>query len=452
VTHHVDDLEPGSVAPYMDIPTTRYAPAADGTSIAYHTVGDGSVDLMWLHAFMGSLEVMWEHQVFRSVNERLASFARVIRHDMRATGLSSRATQLPSLETQVQDVCAVLDDVGSRSTVIFGAGPGAHIACVFAATYPARTRALVLWDLYAWAGHEFGPNALDLLTRAWGTEASAATAMASVAPSLVVDRDFLRWFAKVQRHFVPPDVTRELFDAALRTDIRPVLPAIHVPTLVLAREWPDHERDREVAQLIEGSTFQLLPGVDRATFAPGQEALVEAIRSFVGAAPPPAVPTTLLRAVLFTDIVGSTEHLNRVGDRAWRELIAEHDGRSRAVIEQHGGRTVKSIGDGVLAVLDGPGNAVRAATAIGGALRELGLTIRAGVHVGEIETMGDDDVTGATVNLAARIAALAGPSEVLVSSTVKDLTPGAGLAFEDAGEHSLKGVPGAWHLYRVVDT
>ena len=435
----------------MDTPETRYATTTDGTSIAYHTVGDGPIDLIWLHAFMGSLEVIWEQEAMRSITNKLASFARVIRHDMRATGLSGRATELPDLETQVQDALAVLDAVGSRSTVIFGAGPGAHAASLFAATYPERTRALVLWDFYVWSGDAFQPSDLDLLTRTWGTEASAGAAMARVAPSMIGDREFLRWYAKVQRHFVPPDVAADLMQSAIETDIRPVLPAIHVPTLVLAREWPDHEKDRTVAEMIEGSTFVLLPGRDRATFAGDQDDLADAIRGFVGAEHAQRPAETLLRAVLFTDIVGSTDHLARIGDRAWRELIVAHDDRSRRAIERNGGRLVKSTGDGVLATFEGPAQAVRCAGVIAEALAELGLGIRAGVHVGEIETVGDD-VTGVTVNVAARVSSLAGSSEILVSSTVKDLTPGSGLVFEDAGEHELKGVPDQWHLYRVVHT
>ncbi len=434
----------------MDAPETKYATAADGVSIAYHTVGDGPIDLLWLHAFMGGLEVLWEHEVMRSITNKLTTFARVIRHDMRATGLSSRAAALPNLETQVQDAVAVLDAVGSRSTVIFGAGPGAHAASLFAATYPDRTRALVLWDFYVWAGDAFQPSDLDLLGRTWGTEASAAAAMARVAPSMIADRGFLRWYAKVQRHFVPPDVAADLIRSAMETDIRPVLPAIHVPTLVLARRWPGHEDDRRVGEMVEGSTFILLEGEDRATFAGRQDDLVDAIRDFVGAEPGTAPSHTLLRAVLFTDIVGSTQHLARIGDQAWRELIVLHDDRSRRAIERHGGRLVKSTGDGVLATFEGPAQAVRCARAIADALEEAGLEIRAGVHVGEIETVGDD-VTGVTVNVAARVAALAGPSEILVSATVKDLTPGSGLLFEDAGEHELKGVPDRWHLFRVVD-
>ena len=282
-----------------------------------------------------------------------------------------------------------------------------------------------------------------------GTEASAAAAMAQVAPSMIDDRDFLRWYAKVQRHFVPPDVAAELVQSAIDTDIRPVLSAIHVPTLVLARGWSNHEKDREVAQTIEGSTFLLLPGADRATFAGDQDDLVGAIRDLVGGDRVARPGQTLLRAVLFTDIVGSTEHLARVGDQAWRELIVAHDGCSRRAVERHGGRVVKSTGDGVLATFEGPAQAVRGAQEIAASLGERGLEIRAGVHVGEIETVGDD-VTGVSVNVAARVAAIAGASEVLVSSTVRDLTPGSGLTFEDAGEHALKGVPDRWRLYRVL--
>ena len=431
----------------VEPPETRYAIAPDGVSIAYHAVGDGPVDLLWLHAFMGSLEVIWEHEVIRSLTERLTSFARVIRHDMRATGLSGRATSLPDLETQVSDALAVLDAVGSRSTVIVGAGPGAHAALLFGATFPSRTRALCLYDVYAWAGSAYQPRDLDLLTRTWGTETAAAAAMADVAPSLVGDRSFIRWYAKVQRHFVPPDVAAELMRSATEIDVRPLLPAVHVPTLVLARGWPNHELDREIAGQIEGARFVQLPGAERASFAGDQNDLVNAIRDFVGVAPTRPAGQTLLRAVLFTDIVGSTEHLARVGDRAWRELLVRHDERAGSVVQAHGGRVVKSIGDGILATFEGPAQAVRAACAFASSVADLGIEVRAGVHVGEVESIGDD-VTGVTVHTAARVAALAGPSDVLVSATVKDLIAGSGLRFADAGEHELKGVPGRWHLYR----
>jgi class 3 adenylate cyclase len=429
-------------------PDTRYATTADGVSLAYHTVGEEPVDLVWLHAFLGSLEVLWEHEVIRSLSERFASFARLIRHDMRATGLSGRATSLPDIETQVRDTATVLDAAGSRSTVIAGAGPGAHAAMLFAATFPERTRALCLWDLYAWSGTAFHPTDLELITRTWGSEAAAGAAMARVAPSLVGDREFLRWYAKMQRHFVPPEVAGQLMQMALETDIRPLLPAIHVPTLVLARAWPDHELDREMAARIEGARFELLPGEERATFAGDQASLVEAIRSFLGVDRPTAPATTLLRAILFTDIVGSTELAARMGDRAWRDLLVDHDDRAVGAIRAEVGRPVKSTGDGLLAVFEGPAQAVRAAFGVADAVKDLGIRIRAGVHVGEIETRGDD-VAGITVNVAARIEALAGADEVLVSGTVKDLAAGSGLAFEDRGEHELKGVPGAWRLYRV---
>jgi class 3 adenylate cyclase len=432
-------------------PETRYATTPDGVSLAYHVVGDGPIDILWLHAFMGSLEVLWEHEVMRSLSARFAAFSRLIRHDVRATGLSGRATSLPDLETQVADALCVLDAVGSRSTVIAGAGPGAHTALLFAATYPERVRALCLWDLAAWSGTAFHPSDLELITRTWGTEAAAGAAMARVAPSMIGDRDFLRWYAKMQRHFVPPEAATELMRSAIETDVRPLLGAIHVPTLVLARSWSDYELDREMADAIEGARFELLPGDERASFGGDQGSMVGAIREFLGVDRPAVASTTLLRAVLFTDIVNSTEQLARAGDRAWREVLVAHDERAERAIRQHDGRLVKSTGDGILAVFEGPAQAVRTARAIGKEVADLGIEIRAGVHVGEVETRGND-VAGVTVHVAARIAALAGASEVLVSSTVKDLAPGSGLAFEDRGEHDLKGVPDRWRVFAARET
>jgi class 3 adenylate cyclase len=305
-----------------------------------------------------------------------------------------------------------------------------------------------LWDLYAWAGNAYHPADLELLTSTWGTEAAAGAAMARVAPSMVGDREFLRWYAKIQRHFVPPDSAAELMRTALDTDIRPLLPTIHVPTLVLARGWTDHELDREMASQIDGARFELLPGNERATFAGDQTSMVDAIRAFLGVDQSVVAPTTLLRAVLFTDIVNSTEHLARVGDRAWRDVLVAHDERATRTIEEHGGRMVKSTGDGLLAIFEGPAQAVRAARAIANAIRDLEIQIRAGVHVGEIETRGAD-VAGVTVHIASRVAGLADADQVLVSSTVKDLAAGSGLVFTDRGEHALKGVPGTWGVYVV---
>jgi len=433
----------------VEPPTTRYTRTPDGVSLAYHIAGDGPVDMLWFHAFMGGLEVMLEHAVMQDLTERLASFARVIRHDMRATGLSGRATTLPDLETQIQDAAVVLDAAGSRNTVIVGAGPGAHAALLFGATFPARTRALVLWDVYAWVSQAFGERDLQTVAQTWGTEAAAAAAMAEVAPSLVGDRAFIRWYAKVQRHFLPPDLAGELLEQAMETDIRPILGAVHVPTLVLARSWSGHELDEGVAKEIDGAEFRLLPGSERASFADDQASMVDAMRDFLGVAPAGGTRQTVLRAVLFTDIVGSTQQLARLGDAAWRDVIVEHDARAADIVSSHGGRVVKSTGDGILAVFEGPAQAVRSAREFGRAVSSLGIEIRAGAHIGEIETIGDD-VTGVAVNAAARIAALAGPSEVLVSATLRDLIAGSGLRFEPAGEHDLKGVPGRWPLFRSV--
>jgi hypothetical protein len=244
--------------------------------------------------------------------------------------------------------------------------------------------------LYAWAGNAYHPADRELVTTTWGTEAAAAAAMARVAPSMVGDREFLRWYAKIQRHFVPPDSAAELMRTALDTDIRTVLPTIHVPMLVLARGWSDHELDREMASQIDGARFDLLSGNERATFAGDQDSMVDAIRTFIGVDQPVAPPTTLLRAVLFTDVVGSTEHLARVGDRAWRDVLIAHDDRANRAIEAHDGRVIKSTGDGLLATFEGPAQAVRAARAIADAVGDLGIEIRAGVHVGEIETRGTD--------------------------------------------------------------
>jgi class 3 adenylate cyclase len=273
--------------------------------------------------------------------------------------------------------------------------------------------------------------------------------MSRVAPSLVGDREFLKWFAKVQRHFLPPDGAGDLMRTAIETVIAPVLPMVHVPTLVMAREWENHQQDREISAEIDGARFALLPGTERATFAGDQDSLVGAIQDFLGVTPAAGASGTLLRAVLFTDIVGSTTNLATMGDLKWREVLVSHDERTTRAVEEHGGHVVKSTGDGVLATFEGPAQAVRAALAAADAVKNLGIEIRSGVHVGEIEMKGDD-VMGVTVHVAARVAALAGASQTLVSQTVKDLVAGSGLVFQDQGTHELKGVPDSWHLYEVT--
>jgi class 3 adenylate cyclase len=443
----------------MDVPETRYALADDGVHIAYHVVGDGPVDILWLHSFNGGLELQWEHPLIPALTAKLNTFARVVRHDMRGTGLSDRYAGLPDLETEARDVIAVLDATGSRSTVIVSAGN--VVAPLVAATYPRRVRALCLFDPEARAtvapGYPWG--ATDEEARAdiraagegWGTDAYAAEFMEAVAPSQSGDRELIRWYARIQRHWVAPGDAVELLRRSYETDIRDVLPSIGVPTLCIVREFEEGTEAAEyVARTIPGATLVTLLGSEHYSAAGDQDALVAAIRDFIGVAPSGVASGRALRAVLFTDIVGSTETAFRLGVDAWKALLERHHELVRAELTSLDGAEVDTAGDGFYATFEGPAAAVRCAEAIARKVRALGIEIRAGVHVGECEVI-DGHLGGPTAAIGARVGALAGPSEVLVSQTVKDLVAGSGLTFADAGEHELKGVPDRWRLYRVVN-
>jgi pimeloyl-ACP methyl ester carboxylesterase len=442
----------------VETPQTNYVRTEDGAYLAYQVFGDGPVDMLWFHGFVGSLEVMWEHRSLASLSEALTSVGRVIRYDIRATGLSDRAHSLPDLETQAQDARAVLDAVGSHSTVIVGVGGGSYVAALFAATLPARTRALCLWGAsgraarspdYPWgASEEEIGRTIRRISDMWGTEAYAAAEMAAAAPSMKTDRQFIRWIAKLQRHWVTPGAAAELMRRHYETDIRQILPAIHVPTLVLAREW-DGEEDAYIASVIPDARLVRLPGADLVSFVGDQESVIRAIRDFLGMEGIREPARSLLKSVVFTDIVDSSETLSRLGNRAWKDLVERHHALVRSELTAFNGTEVDTAGDGFYATFDGPANAVRCALAIVDRVKDLGIKVRAGVHTGEGELI-DGKFAGLSVVLGARVAARAGASEVLVSQTVKDLVAGSGLVFENAGEHELRGVPDRWRLYRVV--
>jgi len=442
----------------VDVPETRYAVSGDGVHIAYHVAGDGPVDVLWLHSFNGGLELQWEHPLIPELTAKLNTFARVIRHDMRGTGLSDRYAGLPDLETEVRDIIAVLDAAGSRSTVVVSAGN--VVAALLAATYPRRVRALCLFDPEARAtmapGYPWGVTDeeaqadIRAAREGWGSDAFAAEFMEAVAPSLSGDRELIRWYARLQRHWIAPGDAVELLRRSYETDIRDVLPSIGVPTLCLVRGFEEGiEAAEYVARAIPGAELLVLPGSEHYSAAGNQDALVEAIRDFIGVASPKTMSGGALRAVLFTDIVGSTEAAFRLGSEGWKELLERHHALVRSELATFDGDEVDTAGDGFYATFEGPAAAVRCAQVIVRKVRDLGIEIRAGVHVGECEVI-DGHLGGPTAAIGARVGAFADPSEVLASQTVKDLVAGSGLVFEDAGEHELKGVPDRWRLYRAV--
>jgi pimeloyl-ACP methyl ester carboxylesterase len=437
-------------------PETRYA-RSDDVNIAYQVVGDGPLDLVLVSGFVSHLDVDWDEPRMAHFLRRLASFSRLIRFDKRGTGLSDRPSGLPDLETRMDDVRAVMDAAGSERAALFGYSEGGPMCCLFAATYPERTSSLVLYGSYAkrqdpdddypWAASSAARRAYaDETERDWGVDAD----LGAMAPT--ADAAFRAWWATRTKAAASPGAARDLILMNSEIDVRPILPTIRVPALVLHRTGDRDSRLVEglyIADHIPGARFVELPG-DAHFPSIDSDEIVDEVEEFLTGVRPAPEAERVLATVLFTDIVGSTDHAATAGDHRWRRLLDAHDLQVRRELSRYRGREVDTTGDGFFATFDGPARAVRCATAIRDAVRSLGVEIRAGVHTGEVE-LADDRVTGIAVHLGARVADLAGEGEVLVSSTVKDLVAGSGIEFDDRGSHELKGVPGEWHLYAVAD-
>jgi class 3 adenylate cyclase/acetyl esterase/lipase len=436
---------------------TRYARSGEA-HIAYQTVGSGPVDLILLPGAFSHVEHQWEEPSFARFLRRLASFSRLIVFDVRGTGLSDRAAELPTLEEQIDDVLAVLDAVDSERAALFGLSQGGGLAALFAAAHPDRTSALVLFGAYArstWADdYPWGrtPENYETLMRTadegWGSGAF----LPLVAPTMADDASFKLWWAKLERLSGSPGAILAFLRAQREADVRHVLPAIRVPTLILQRNddaYRNPGSGRYFAETIPGAKYVELSGRDNLPYVGDQDAVLDEVEEFLTGARHAAEPDRVLATVLFTDIVGSTQRAAELGDRAWRDLLERHDALVRRELDRGRGREVDTAGDGFLATFDGPARAIRCAQAIAERVRDLGLEVRSGLHTGEIEVAGDH-VRGIAVHIGARAAALAGPGEVLVTSTVKDLVAGSGIEFEERGEHELKGVPGAWRIFLVT--
>ncbi|MEA2547687.1 MAG: hypothetical protein QOE42_285 [Chloroflexota bacterium] len=440
-------------------PETRYAKSGD-VHIAYQVVGDGPIDLVLIPGLFTHVEHQWEEPSFARFLNRLASFSRLIVFDARGAGLSDQAPELPPMEEQVDDLVAVLDAVGSSSAAIFGLSQAGPMAILFAASHPERTRAIVLYGSYAsprqregypWGRspewmEEFGQQ----VDAAWGS----GIFLSQVAPSRVGDEPFRRWWGKYERLSHGPGNALAYFRMNSQIDVRAILGTIQVPTLVLQRvgdTYRDPGHGRFLAEHIPAAKLVELAGTDHLPYLGDADAVLDEVEEFLTGVRPPPERERVLATVLFTDIVGSTERASRIGDRAWKELLARHHAVVREELARFRGREIDTAGDGFLATFDGPARAVRCATAIVAAMPGIGLQVRAGVHTGEIELIGPG-VGGIAVHIGARVAALAGPSEVLVSGTVRDLVAGSGIEFESRGEASLKGVPGQWRLFSVVST
>jgi class 3 adenylate cyclase len=443
----------------VEQPDVQYARSGD-LSIAYQVVGEGPIDLVFV-PFIISPVFSWIHPVFASFYERLASFSRLILLDKRGVGASDRPRTPPTLETQMDDVRAVLDAVGSEQAVLFGAGHGGLMCFLFAATYPERTSALVVYEPFArlpGAVEEHHRN-IRRIRNEWGRREWLEQDIQHDYPSQAGDESFTRSLLMILRASASPGSAAEFVRSVAEADVSAVLPTIRAPTLLLYRrqvpEYSDimasrrpEEQARQVAAALPSARTIAVAGRDMAPFV-GDEIPTE-VERFLRAPLAAPIPDRVLATILFTDIVGSTERAASLGDRAWRDLLASHRAGVRRDLARFGGVELDTAGDGFFASFDGPARAIKCASAIVASAAEQSLDVRAGVHTGECEREGSK-LAGIAVHIGARIAALAQPREVLVSRTVKDLVAGSGIEFDDRGDHELKGITGGWRLYAVHD-
>ncbi len=430
-------------------------------NIAYQVFGEGEIDVLLVPGWVLSMEAFGERPGYQRFLDRLAAFARVIVFDKRGTGLSDRVPEsnLPSLEERMDDVGAVMDAAGSERPALVGLSEGGTMCALFAATYPERTAALVIYG--GWArtlfadDHPWAPNRegatdfLDTLRETWGDNAGLLSLW---APSVSDDAAMQDWWNRSLPMAASPAAAVAWLQMTFEMDIRSVLPAIRVPTLVVHRSGDmmvDVRSGRYLAEHVPGAKYVELPGQDHLWWIADQDAILDEVEEFLTGARHAHEPDRVLATVMFTDICGSTERAAELGDRRWRELLERHETVIRRQLERFRGHEVKTIGDGFLATFDGPARGIRCARAISDEITKIGIEIRAGLHTGECEVM-NGDVGGIAVHIGARVAARAGPGEVLVSNTVRDLVAGSGLEFEDRGLQPLKGVPGEWRLYAVT--
>ncbi|MEM7293134.1 MAG: adenylate/guanylate cyclase domain-containing protein [Pseudomonadota bacterium] len=442
----------------MNSGETQYTRSGD-INIAYQVHGDGPLDIVYVPGWVSHVELAWEEPLLAQFLSRLASFSRLIMFDKRGTGLSDRLpnSQLPKHDDRMDDIRAVMDAVGSERAAFIGHSEGGGICALFAATYPERTSALVLWGTFAkrvwssdypWAPKPENREAeYEHIEREWGNEMD----LSRYVPSKMCDKDFVRRVATYLRRSASPGAAVTLLKMNTQLDITGVLPSIHVPTLIMHRTGDldvNVAEGRWLAERIEGARFIEFPGDDHLPWVGDMDVILDATQEFLtGTLPEPDV-TRVLATILFTDIVQSTQHLHEQGDRAWKDLLERHDILCRRCLERFRGRLIKSTGDGIHATFDGPGRAIACARAIQDGAAGFGVGIRAGLHTGECEIRGDE-TEGIAVHLAARVAGLAEAGEVLVSRTVRDLVVGSELKFNDRGLHELRGFPEAWQIFAV---
>jgi class 3 adenylate cyclase/pimeloyl-ACP methyl ester carboxylesterase len=444
------------------VPKTVFATLGDDR-IAYQVFGQGPADVLWVPAAGDCIDLRWDYPPYTEFLRWLGNRARVISFDRRGTGASDTPSDeaLPVFERWADDARAVLDAAGSDHAVICGGGDSGPTAILFAASHPSRTQALILMntaarlattaDYLAGGPDDAVASTSQFVQDSWGTGALAQYAGPDISGR---DPDFIEWFARSERLYMSPRQARDVFRVQLVSwDVREALALVRVPTLVLHREeaaFPlTADQGHYLHDHIAGARLAMLPGRDMFLFG-GSDGLHQ-IERFLGELSPVAQPDRALAAILFTDIVGSTEQAAAMGDQAWHNLLDTHDALARTLVEQHRGRLVHAsgaMGDGILATFDGPGRAIRCAAALNEALRPLGVSIRAGLHAGEID-LRQTGIAGIGVHIASRVLSHANAGEVLVSAAVPMLVAGSGFEFEDRGEHELKGVPGTWGLYAV---
>jgi len=439
------------------IPETKDARSGE-INIAYQVIGNGNIDLVYVPGWVSNVEYTWEEPRLRHFLRRLASFSRLIIFDKRGTGLSDPASELPTLEKRMDDVRAVMDAAGSKQAALLGASEGGTMCALFAATYPERTTALILYGTYAkriWSpDYPWAPTVderqsfFNLIKEGWG----GSVDIGSLAPSMVNDEEFKQWWATYLRRSASPSMALALAKMNSEIDIRSILPAIHVRTLVMHRLGDkdiDVNGSRYISRQIPNAKYVELSGEDHLWFVGDSDVILNNVEEFLTGSYHPAEPERILATVMFTDIVGSTQKAVELGDSKWRNLLISHRTIIRRELAAFRGKEIETTGDGFLATFDGPARAIRCAMAMNKAVASLNIEIRVGLHTGECELM-DNDVGGIAVHLGARVMSKASASEILVSSTVKDLVAGSGILFEEKGVHKLKGIPGEWQLYKVV--
>jgi class 3 adenylate cyclase len=438
----------------MDTPT-HYAQSPDGVNIAYQVHGGGPRDLVFVPGFVSHLELLWEEPSMARFLRRLASFSRLVVYDKRGQGLSDRPGRPPTLEESMDDLGAVMDAAGCGRAAIFGVSEGGPMSMLFAATHPARLSSLVLYGTFArmLTSPDFPEGVPAEMFDAWEEQVreewGGAVGVALWAPSELGNPELEQWWARLLRQGTSPSGALDLLNLYREIDVRGVLSAIDVPSVVIHRAddlLVPARQGRYLAEQIPAARYVELEGEDHLYTVGDQDALLEEVEEFLVGSRRGHDAERALATILFTDIVGSTETAAKLGDRRWRDLLERHDATVRRQLAVHRGREVKTMGDGFLATFDGPARAIRCASAIRDGLEGIGIEVRAGVHTGEVETI-DGDVGGIAVNIGARVGALAGAGEVLVSSTVRELVVGSGIEFAERGVHRLKGAPDEWRLF-----